>query len=195
MKALCAFNVFRCFLLTRNIPYAYEDRRPGSNRGGRERQAQERRDKFERMASAAPSSVAPADLSRLPAYINPKAVNVSKVIEQQEKRKLLWQGSKAKKEGETPSGAAASSSSSSPTKPADKAAVWQNVTFSGDSDGAVANKFKKLMGLKEGDGGTRASETSVSGTKIRNYTRATLKLFTLLFPNENESCLHQLETQ
>ncbi|XP_055328570.1 arginine/serine-rich coiled-coil protein 2-like isoform X2 [Paramacrobiotus metropolitanus] len=79
------------------------------------------------------------ELSKLPAYINPKNVNISKVIEQQEKRKLLWQGSKAKKEEPGVDG---------------KAVMWQHATFSGDSDGAVATKFRKLMGLKTETGGT-----------------------------------------
>lgn len=66
----------------------------------------------------------------LPAYYNPSAVNATKFADQQKKRKLLWSGSKAK---ETP-----------------KETTWTNTAFSQDNDGSKANKFFRLMGIKEG---------------------------------------------
>ncbi|OQV16520.1 hypothetical protein BV898_09359 [Hypsibius exemplaris] len=136
-------------------PYQYPDnvQRGQSSRGGpyrgndRQQQAAARLEKFERMGPVAGPSQ--EELAKLPAYINPRAVNVNKMLEQQEKRKLLWGGSKAKKD--TEAAAEAAPAEVTPTTPKATAAVWQNVTFSGDEDGRVANKFKKLMGLKETD--------------------------------------------
>ena len=73
-----------------------------------------------------PLTPAPA----LPAYYNPGVVNATKFADQQKKRKLLWSGSSAK---ETP-----------------KETTWTNTAFSQDNDGSKANKFFRLMGIKEG---------------------------------------------
>jgi hypothetical protein len=62
----------------------------------------------------------------IPKYYNPNAINVSKLAEQQKKRKLLWSHKKEVDE--------------------DK---WSNTTFSQDTDGKKANKFMRLMGIKD----------------------------------------------
>jgi hypothetical protein len=61
----------------------------------------------------------------LPTYYNSSIVNAQKFAEQQKKRKLLWQNKKVEE-----------------TK-------WTNLKFSQDSDGTKANKFMRLMGIKE----------------------------------------------
>lgn len=68
----------------------------------------------------------------LPSYYNPKVVNAVKFAEQQQKRKLLWGG---KKEEAAVSGSTA---------------LWSSAKFSHDTDGVKANKFMRLMGIKEG---------------------------------------------
>lgn len=55
--------------------------------------------------------------------------------EQIQRRKMLWQ----KKD-------AAPTAESAPPTQTQK--VWQNTTFAQDSDGKVANKFKRLMGMR-----------------------------------------------
>ncbi|XP_013413190.1 arginine/serine-rich coiled-coil protein 2-like [Lingula anatina] len=77
---------------------------------------------------------------QVPKYYNIGAVNPLKYAEQVQKRKLLW--SKAKEHRE------------------ENKAIWQGTEFNQDNDGKMANKFRKLMGLKEGD----TAETS--GTAI-----------------------------
>ncbi|KAI8035090.1 hypothetical protein M5D96_012183 [Drosophila gunungcola] len=71
---------------------------------------------------------------QLPSYYNPGIINANRYAEQQQKRKLLW-GSK---------------------KSEDSANKWGNAHFSQDSDGKVASKFMRLMGIKNagssGDG-------------------------------------------
>lgn len=63
---------------------------------------------------------------QLPSYYNPGIINANRYAEQQQKRKLLW-GSK---------------------KNEDSANKWGNAHFSQDSDGKVASKFMRLMGIK-----------------------------------------------
>lgn len=63
---------------------------------------------------------------QLPKYYNPGIINANRYAEQQQKRKLLW-GSK---------------------KSEDSANKWGNAHFSQDSDGKVASKFMRLMGIK-----------------------------------------------
>jgi hypothetical protein len=53
-------------------------------------------------------------------------VNAQKFAEQQKKRKLLWQNKKAEETGK-----------------------WTNLKFSQDNDGTKANKFMRLMGIKD----------------------------------------------
>lgn len=62
----------------------------------------------------------------LPSYYNPKIVNASKFAEQERKRKLLW------------------------SKKDEQKATWTATTFSQDNDGSKANKFLRLMGVKDG---------------------------------------------
>ncbi|CAH2007500.1 unnamed protein product [Acanthoscelides obtectus] len=67
--------------------------------------------------------------------------------EQIEKRKLLWQ----KKEEETPK--------QGPSKAPVATKVWEATTFAQDTDGKVANKFKRLMGMKDvGEGSKPATD-------------------------------------
>lgn len=63
---------------------------------------------------------------QLPKYYNPGIINANRYAEQQQKRKLIW-GSK---------------------KNEDSANKWGNAHFSQDSDGKVASKFMRLMGIK-----------------------------------------------
>lgn len=63
---------------------------------------------------------------QLPSYYNPNVINPNKYAEQVQKRKLLWGAKKAE----------------------DTAAKWGNAQFSQDTDGKVASKFMRLMGIK-----------------------------------------------
>ncbi|XP_022906331.1 uncharacterized protein ZC262.2 isoform X2 [Onthophagus taurus] len=63
--------------------------------------------------------------------------------DQIERRKLLWQKKDQNQEKPIPAASSSSSSSSTSTK------VWQTTTFAQDTDGKVASKFKRLMGIKE----------------------------------------------
>ncbi|CAB3220360.1 unnamed protein product [Arctia plantaginis] len=65
----------------------------------------------------------------LPSYYNPSAVNASKILNQVQKRKLLW-GNKNKTEAE-------------------EAAKWSGTRFAQDTDGKQVTKFMRLMGIKE----------------------------------------------
>ncbi|KAF5286586.1 hypothetical protein FQA39_LY16269 [Lamprigera yunnana] len=58
--------------------------------------------------------------------------------EQIQRRKMLWQ----KKDGQL--GAHTEPIATAPTQK-----VWQNTTFAQDNDGKVANKFKRLMGIRD----------------------------------------------
>ncbi|XP_055908004.1 arginine/serine-rich coiled-coil protein 2 isoform X2 [Eupeodes corollae] len=62
----------------------------------------------------------------LPTYYNPNIINPTKYAEQVQKRKLIWGAKKAE----------------------DTSAKWGHATFSEDSDGKVASKFMRLMGIK-----------------------------------------------
>ncbi|XP_052757652.1 arginine/serine-rich coiled-coil protein 2 isoform X2 [Galleria mellonella] len=65
----------------------------------------------------------------LPSYYNPSAVNTTKILDQVQKRKLLW-SNKNKSEAE-------------------EAAKWSGTRFAQDSDGKQVSKFMRLMGIKE----------------------------------------------
>lgn len=73
-----------------------------------------------------PSTSTNSDGVILPPYYNSSIVNAQKFAEQQKKRKLLWQSKK--NEESTP---------------------WTNLKFSQDNDGTKANKFMRLMGIKD----------------------------------------------
>lgn len=63
---------------------------------------------------------------QLPSYYNPKVINPNKYAEQIQKRKLIWGAKKTE----------------------DAASKWGHAQFSQDSDGKVASKFMRLMGIK-----------------------------------------------
>lgn len=72
----------------------------------------------------------------LPKYYNPAAMNPARYAEQIQKRRLLWQ---KKEVPEAPQ-----------AKPGTTMGrVWEATTFAQDSDGKVASKFKRLMGIKD----------------------------------------------
>lgn len=81
---------------------------------------------------AASSQITEQQKVDLPAFYNPKVVNAAKFAEQQQKRKLLWA---AKKE----------------EPPSETTALWSSAKFSHDTDGVKANKFMRLMGIKDGE--------------------------------------------
>lgn len=72
----------------------------------------------------------------LPSYYNPNVINPNKYAEQVQKRKLLWSNKKTE----------------------DTTNKWGKPTFAQDTDGKVASKFMRLMGIKsvpnEGNIGT-----------------------------------------
>lgn len=72
----------------------------------------------------------------VPKYYNPAAVNPLKYAEQIQKRKLLWSKVKEPKEAEEPEEANINQK------------MWQSTSFGG---GKTDEKFRKLMGMKEGD--------------------------------------------
>lgn len=67
----------------------------------------------------------PIDNTPLPSYYNPKIVNASRFAEQERKRKLLW------------------------SQKTEQKATWTSTSFSQDTDGSKANKFLRLMGVKD----------------------------------------------
>jgi len=67
----------------------------------------------------------------IPKCYNPVAVNPLKYVEQMQKRKLLWSGTKKEEQ-----------------VPAPSSNQWEQTTFNSDPEGKVAQKFKKLMGIK-----------------------------------------------
>ncbi|CAH2052623.1 unnamed protein product, partial [Iphiclides podalirius] len=76
----------------------------------------------------AAASETPAN-SGLPAYFNPGSLSTNKIMDQVQKRKLLW-SNKNKSEAE-------------------EAAKWSGTRFAQDSDGKQVSKFMRLMGIKE----------------------------------------------
>ncbi|XP_012156450.1 arginine/serine-rich coiled-coil protein 2 isoform X2 [Ceratitis capitata] len=78
------------------------------------------------VATCSKSSGSEPAVIHLPSYYNPNVINPNKYAEQVQKRKLLWGAKKVE----------------------DTAAKWGNAQFSQDSDGKVASKFMRLMGIK-----------------------------------------------
>lgn len=72
----------------------------------------------------------------VPKYYNPAAVNPLKYAEQVQKRKLLWSKKGDDKEKE---------------KEVQLEGQWKSSQFISDQDGKTSSKFRKLMGMKEGD--------------------------------------------
>ncbi|XP_037800126.1 arginine/serine-rich coiled-coil protein 2-like isoform X4 [Penaeus monodon] len=112
----------------------------------------------------------------LPSYYNPAAMNPMKFAEQERKKKLLW-GNKSKPDGTGSAsegtsslygslGALANQSASleqagvsqpkmemsagplSGATGSGQASLWANTKFSNDRDGKMAEKFRRLMGVK-----------------------------------------------
>lgn len=103
-----------------------------------------------------PAAAAPvAEPIQLPSYYNPSIINANRYAEQQQKRKLLW-GSK---------------------KSENSANKWGNAHFSQDSDGKVASKFMRLMGIKNAgtsgnDDGKGGQAESTNGSAAGEGNRA-----------------------
>ena len=87
------------------------------------------------------SSAADPTLIQLPSYYNPSVMNPNKYAEQVQKRKLIWGAKKTE----------------------DTAAKWAGAQFSEDSDGKVASKFMRLMGVK-GAAAANDSEKAATAT-------------------------------
>jgi hypothetical protein len=79
---------------------------------------------------------------------------------QVQKRKLLW-ANKSKSEAE-------------------EAAKWSGARFSQDSDGRQANKFMRLMGIKE----PGTLDSTSDNTKLTNFTSRLSTLFTSTFSTD-----------
>lgn len=82
-------------------------------------------DSIKKLTEDIPSTSTNSEIS-LPTYYNSSIVNAQKFAEQQKKRKLLWQNKKTEETGK-----------------------WTNLKFSQDNDGTKANKFMRLMGIKD----------------------------------------------
>lgn len=80
---------------------------------------------IKKLAEDIPSTSTNSDIT-LPPYYNSSIVNAQKFADQQKKRKLLWQNKKT-----------------------EESAQWTNLKFSQDNDGTKANKFMRLMGIKD----------------------------------------------
>ncbi|XP_076029497.1 uncharacterized protein LOC143018193 isoform X2 [Oratosquilla oratoria] len=105
----------------------------------------------------------------LPTYYNPAAMNPLKFAEQERKRKLLWGNKFAEQEqkrkllwgnkskptpgvvatlGSQIPAAAAGTSQSQIAPGGTNKSIWEATTFSNDRDGKMAEKFKRLMGVR-----------------------------------------------
>uniref|UniRef100_A0A1A9X5B3 SMAP domain-containing protein n=1 Tax=Glossina brevipalpis TaxID=37001 RepID=A0A1A9X5B3_9MUSC len=82
---------------------------------------------------------------QLPSYYNPNVINPNKYAQQMQKRKLLWGAKKTE----------------------DSASKWGNAQFSQDTDGKVASKFMRLMGIKN-TGPASATTTTDTATSSAN---------------------------
>lgn len=80
---------------------------------------------------------------KLPSYYNPSVINPNKFAEQVQKRKLLWAN---KKDEET------------------AASKWGGAKFAQDSDGKVASKFMRLMGIKSAPKLNDENQTKIETT-------------------------------
>lgn len=89
---------------------------------------------------------APANIS-FPSYYNPSNVNPLKYMQQMQKRKLIW-GNKTKQESQN---SEKKDEEGSTKISGDTSNVWQTAKFSQDQDGKLTAKFKRLMGIKDGD--------------------------------------------
>ncbi|XP_075158063.1 uncharacterized protein LOC142231335 [Haematobia irritans] len=80
---------------------------------------------------------------QLPSYYNPKVINPNKYAQQIQKRKLIWGAKKVE----------------------DSASKWGHAQFSQDSDGKVASKFMRLMGIKNVPQPGETAESNASEQK------------------------------
>lgn len=108
--------------------------------------------------AVAPTTSAEPSVIQLPSYYNPSVINPNKYAEQVQKRKLIWGAKKAE----------------------DTSAKWGHAQFSQDSDGKVASKFMRLMGIKGGSAAKSEAEApatdeidtdkrpSTSGTDVKS---------------------------
>jgi len=80
----------------------------------------------------------------------PIPATATKLVQEIEKRKLIF--------NKKPTEAAASTSS-----------LWEATKFSGDSDGKMQAKFKRLMGIKEDSSSPSPAKSSPDGTKRDEY--------------------------
>ncbi|XP_033748380.1 arginine/serine-rich coiled-coil protein 2-like isoform X2 [Pecten maximus] len=116
----------------------------------------------------------------VPKYYNPAAVNPLKYAEQVQKRKLLWSKNKDSKDSKeettaTPAASAVPSATELPAATLHKGNEWQKTSFAADQDGKMAAKFRKLMGMKEGD-----SDEGTSAELSEEQQRKQQELFSRL---------------
>lgn len=120
-------------------------------------------------AAATSASAAPGSLSSLTNFTTPSILASARYTEQMQKRKLLWGNKKTPAVAAASSGqpngaadaaaaaAAATADGSSTAASAAGTAVqqpltnnkWEETRFSQDTDGKVASKFLRLMGMKD----------------------------------------------
>jgi len=96
-------------------------------------------------------------------HYNPQTVNIAKMAEQLQKRKLLW-GDKPKKPSQSEDqqhvqSEASNSNSSCSSSGGQSSSVWSSIQFGGDKGAQMTEKFRKLMGIKDS---SAQSSTSVS---------------------------------
>lgn len=93
----------------------------------------------------------------IPSYYNPGVVNPTKYVEQMKKRKQLWSNKKTEQD----------------------AAKWESAKFSQDQDGKVANKFMRLMGIKDPPP-VKATEETPGNTSVPDLTKKQEELFSTM---------------
>lgn len=109
--------------------------------------------------NAATTAAAPGSISSLTNFTTPSILASARYTEQMQKRKLLWGNKKApaaasggNPNGPTDATATAAGSSTAPSAPVAQPLTnnkWEETRFSQDTDGKVASKFLRLMGMKD----------------------------------------------
>ncbi|KAK7066759.1 Small acidic protein, partial [Halocaridina rubra] len=150
----------------------------------------------------------------LPSYYNPATMNPLKFAEQERKKKLLW-GNKAKQtEGVVSSGCSSLYGSlvlnntapsiggttlppSSPISPnsasGGQASLWASTRFVNDKDGKMAEKFRRLMGVKDGGSESAASTSSTVSSVSGSSSSSSSKSVDLL--QKQETMFTSMERQ
>lgn len=108
-------------------------------------------------AAAAPAaaSSAPGSLGSLTNFTTPSILASARYTEQMQKRKLLWGNKKTPAASSAATDPATTAAAVAPTAAAAAAAApltnnkWEETRFSQDTDGKVATKFLRLMGMKD----------------------------------------------